>query len=123
MTSKNKTSLTRQALLERITIETIKADIEGFGVVYLRPLTELKRSQRASQMFGHDGKIKESEWAKRRVYAIVDQVCEEDGTPLFAEKDVRLLLEQDSIKIDPLYAAIEHVFGAEEGNDQAESSD
>jgi len=117
MTTSSSKSLTRQALLERIEIEPTRADIEGFGVVYLRPLTELKRSQRAAAMFDGSGKIKESEWAKRRVYAIVDQVCDENGEPLFSEKDVKLLLEQDSVKIDPLYAAIEHVFGDTEGNE------
>lgn len=119
MTSKNSTSLTRQALLDKLTVEVTRVEIEGFGVVYVKPRTELQRTQRQAKMWKNE-KIVESEFGKRRLYDIIDHVCDENGENLFSEKDVKTLSECDSYKIDPLYMAIDKVFGEQEGNDQAE---
>ena len=49
------TSLTREKLLS-LKPTPKEVEVEGFGIVFLKPLTELLRSRRLSELFDEKGK-------------------------------------------------------------------
>ncbi len=111
----SKKSLTRESFFSDLAIEPIEVELNG-TIFYVRPISELKRSQRYSMMFDKSGNIDPKFMEKRRVLSLIDHICDENGEPLFTEKDLKALQELDSVQIDPYYAAIDEVLGGEEGN-------
>lgn len=111
-----KRSLTRELFLSELAIKPVEVEVGGV-VVYVKPVSELKRSQRAAQMFDKKGEIDQKYLEKRRVLAIIDHLCDENGEMLFTEKDIKDLQELDSVQIDPYYQAIELALGEEVGNE------
>jgi hypothetical protein len=114
--AKSKKSLTRESFFKDLKIEPIEVELDGV-IFYVRPMSELKRSQRYSAMFDKAGNIDPKFMEKRRVLSLIDHLCDENGEPLFTEKDIKALQDLDSVQIDPYFAAIDEVLGAEEGND------
>lgn len=126
------TSLTREAFLRHTEqIEqnrTITVTAGKWGDVNLRTPSEAVRIQR--EFFLHEAHSKNSGVVNHyRIYRLIDWIVDEDGKPLFTEKDVPMLAGLPSNELDPLLLAIE-VADAEavknaEGasNDTAESSD
>lgn len=99
------TSLTRE-LLFALKPEAKKVEVEGLGVVYIKPLTELLRSRRLAELFDEKGKSDKATQEKRRANMIIDQVCDETGEPLFNPSDLKDILELDGAKLDILVHAI-----------------
>ena len=115
-TSKKKVSLTRKAFFNELAVKPVSVDV-GNKVVWVRPLSEVKRSTRSVEAFDDKGELRPDYMAKRRVISIVDQICDEDGNLLFTDADIPKLLELDSSKIDPFYVAIAEVTGDDLGNE------
>ncbi len=113
--AKKKNSLTRESFFSNLAVKTIEVELNG-TVFYIKPASELKRSQRYSMMFDKAGNIDPKFMEKRRVYSLIDHLCDQNGEPLFTDKDLKALQELDSIQIDPYYAAIDEALGSEEGN-------
>ena len=111
-----KRSLTRELFLSELTIKPVEVEVGGV-VMYVKPVSELKRSQRAAQMLDKKGEIDSKYLEKRRVLALIDHLCDENGEMLFTEKDIKDLQELDSVQIDPYYQAIENALGEEAGNE------
>jgi len=101
------TTLTREALFNSAKIETEKVEVAEFGSVLLRQQSELMRLRRESQLFDSRGNLVAKHQERRRVYTIIDQVMNEDATPMFSDADVDDLLGLCSKKLDPLYVAIQ----------------
>lgn len=101
------TTLTREALLNSAKIETETVKVAGFGSVKIRQQSELVRLRRESQLFDSRGNLVQKHQERRRVYHIIDQVMNEDETPMFTDDDVDDLLGLCSTKLDPLYVAIQ----------------
>jgi len=99
-------TLTREKLL-KLKPKVEKITIEGFGETYIRNLTELQRSKRMTQLFDKNGKPDFKEQMRSRVYSIVDQLCNEDGKPLFLEGDIKEIMALDSNQLDTICNAIE----------------
>lgn len=99
------TSLTRELLLALKPVAK-KVEVEGLGVVYIKPLTELLRSRRLAELFDEKGKSDKATQEKRRANMIIDQVCDETGEPLFNPSDLKDILELDGAKLDSLVHAI-----------------
>ena len=99
------TSLTRDSLFA-LKPEPKKVEVEGFGVVYIKPLTELLRSRRLAELFDEKGKSDKATQEKRRANMIIDQVCNEKGEALFSQSDLKDILELDGAKLDTLVHAI-----------------
>lgn len=116
MSKAKKRSLTRELFLKELAIKPIEVDVKGV-VVHVKPVSELRRSQRAAQMFDKKGEVDQRYLEKRRVLAIIDHLCDENGEPLFTEKDIKDLQNLDSIQIDPYFQAIEVALGEEAGNE------
>lgn len=116
MTKKVSKSLTRESLLENLNIEVVET-LVGDVVMYVKPMTELKRSTRAAQMFTNSGELDPKFMAKRRIYTIIDHLCDKDGEMLFSEKDMKLLFELDGKKLDAYFVAISNAIGEFEGNE------
>lgn len=116
MAKAKKRSLTRELFLKELVIKPIEVDVNGV-TIYVRPASELKRSQRAAQMFDKKGEMDQRYLEKRRVLALIDHLCDENGEPLFTEKDTKDLQELDSFQIDPYFQAIDVALGEESGNE------
>jgi len=99
------TSLTREALLA-LKPEPRQIEVEDFGVVFIKPLTELVRSRRLAELFDEKGKQDKATKEKRRANMIIDQVCDEKGEPLFSQSDLNQILELDGAKLDKIVFAI-----------------
>jgi len=115
-TSNKKVSLTRKAFLKDLVVKPVSVTIDN-KVVWIRPMSEVKRSTRSVQAFDEKGELRQDYVMKRRVYAIVDQICDEEGELLFTESDIDMLLELDSAKLDPYYRAIAEVTEDDLGNE------
>jgi hypothetical protein len=113
------TSLTRE-LLFALKPEAKKVEVEGLGVVYIKPLTELLRSRRLAELFDEKGKSDKATQEKRRANMIIDQVCDEKGEPLFNASDLKDILELDGAKLDSLVHAILDFNTDDEKKDQGE---
>ncbi len=111
-----KRSLTRDMFLKELVIKPVEVEVNGV-VMYVKPASELQRSKRAAAMFDNDGNLNTKYLEKRRVLFIIDHLCDKDGEPLFAEKDIKALQALDSVQIDPFYQAIEVAIGETEGNE------
>lgn len=105
------TSLTRELLLNKAKPKYEEIDLDGFGTIGIRSVTEFKRTTRASAMFKDDGSMNEAIAKKRRVYGIIDQVMVDESTPMFTDDDVEELMNADSYVIDKLYYAIQKFNG------------
>ena len=114
--SDKKRSLTREIFLNELVVKPVSVEVNG-TLINIRPVSEVQRSKRASQMFDKKGEIDTSYLEKRRVFMLIDHLCDEDGMPLFSERDVKKLQELDSHQIDPYFLAIEKALGPEEGNE------
>ena len=99
------TSLTKELLLA-LKPEAKKVEVEGLGVVYIKPLTELLRSRRMTEAYGKDGKLCQDYKQKMRAKMIVDQLCDEKGECLFTDSDLNDVLNLDGLKLDKLCDAI-----------------
>jgi len=102
-------SLTKATLLKKAAVSKPEVLGEFFGeTVYVKSISELKRSRRLAQMFDmKKERVREDAMQRARVLSIVDHVCDEDGTELFSEKDVNQLMELDALKLGELISAIE----------------
>jgi hypothetical protein len=108
-------SLTRDMLLAlKPTVK--KLEVEGFGIVWVKSLDELTRSRRAAAMYNEKGELDRTVFEQRRGRVIIDQVCDEDGKPLFSNSDLPELLKLDGISLDKLFDAILEFNEAHEGN-------
>ena len=83
MAKKKPVSLTRELLLENTKIEVIEAELDG-EVLYIKPMSEVKRSTRASQAFTKDGDLDPKFMSVRRIYTIIDHLCDSEGNYLFS---------------------------------------
>jgi hypothetical protein len=102
------TSLTREALLA-LKPAPKEIEVEGLGKVFIKPLTELLRARRLSEMYDEKSKINKSAFEKRRANQIIDQVCDEKGDPLFSQDDLRNILELDASSLDSLCNKIDEI--------------
>ncbi len=114
------TSLTKQLLLDHCKIEVKEVNIEGLGVLHVKPSTELQRSKRIADMFDKNGNLTNESKQRRRVNLIIDHICDKDGKAMFNEGDSKDLLALDGSKLDPFIEAVMLINGELEGNDEAE---
>ena len=115
------TSLTKQSLFDNCKLDVTSHDVEGWGRVHLKTMTELQRSTRIANMFNDKGDLKPEARIRQRINVIIDHVCDESGKPLFTEGDAKDLLSLDAAKLDGLISKITSIIEAgEEGKDQAE---
>jgi len=114
------TSLTKQLLLDHCKIEVKEVNIEGLGVLYVKPSSELLRSKRIAEMFDKNGNLTNESKQRRRVNLIIDHICDKDGKAMFNEGDSKDLLALDGSKLDPFIEAVMLINGEIEGNDEAE---
>jgi hypothetical protein len=110
--SKKPVSITRKHFLDDLVTKPSAVEVNGM-TMYVKPISEVKRSSRAASAMDDEGNFKREYLERRRVYAIIDHVCDEDGNPLFTEKDIKQLLQLDSNKLDAFYVAVAQF--AEEG--------
>ena len=101
------TTLTRSQLLTKAKPKFERVEVEGFGVVCLRSVSPLQQSRRDFTYFDlKTGAPIAEEFAKSTVHAIIDQVCGEDGKPMFTDADFEELAGLDNATLGPLIAAI-----------------
>jgi len=105
MTS-NKTTLTREALLERAKPRYEVVDVPGWGTVGIRTQLETKRARRAADHFVN-GKYQQDVADKRRAYMMIDQLMIDEETPMFQESDVEALASGNGAVYDELIYAIQ----------------
>lgn len=98
-------SLTRESLLAlKPTVR--KVEIEGVGTMWVKSLDELTRSRRISSMYDDKGNLDKKQAEERRARIIIDQMCDEDGKPLFTSGDLKEILKLDGISLDKIIDAI-----------------
>lgn len=102
-------SLTKKNLLSQLACDKPeKLEGEFFGEdLYVRPVSEFKRSRRLAELLGKDGNPSRDGLQRARVMTIIDHLCDKDGQPIFDERDLADLLEMDALKLDLLTSAIE----------------
>ena len=82
---------------------------EYFGdKVYVKKISEFQRSRRLAGMFDPKTEgIRPEAMEKARAYVVIDHVCDEDGKPLFTDKDAGQILSLDADTLDPFVHDIE----------------
>lgn len=99
------TSLTREKLLAlKPTVK--KVEVEGIGTMWVKSLDELTRSRRIASMYDEKGKLDKNTSEQRRAQIIIDQVCNEDGSPMFSKSDLKDILKLDGISLDNIVEAV-----------------
>jgi len=112
------TSLTKKALFDSCTPDVTEHQVEGWGTVYLKTLTELQRSTRIASMFDDKGEVKPESRIRQRVNLLIDHLCDKSGKPLFNEGDAKDLLKLDAVKLDALIEKLSVILeDSEEGNE------
>lgn len=91
--------------------------VDGFGDVWIRSNSELRQSQRYASYLDSEGKVIPAENAKASIHIIIDQICDEDGKPLFTDGDFAELAESDSNALEPLQSAIRSFNGDQKKRD------
>ena len=92
-------------------------DIDGWGTVCIRSQNEFDRCRRAYAVV-NDERKNGVEIGGRRVSLIIDQLCDpETKEPLFTEKDRQFLHSLTSVKLDPIYNAIDRFNEVIAGNE------
>jgi hypothetical protein len=115
------TSLTKQSLFDACKLDVTSRQVDGWGMVHIRTMTELQRSTRIANMFNDKGDMKPEARIRQRVNIIIDHLSDEKGKPLFNEGDAKDLLSLDAAKLDDLVNKITEIIeGTEEGKEQAE---
>jgi predicted lipoprotein len=117
------TSLTKASLLA-LKPKASKVEVKGLGEIWLKPLTELLRSRRLTELFGgKDGAQDPKVAERRRAQMIVDQLCEgESGEAMFSQAEINDILQLDSLQLDALCDAIYNYNEEQEKNVLAELS-
>lgn len=115
MAKKQPVSITRKHFLDDLKVVPKAIEVNGM-TMHVRPITEVKRSSRAANAMDDAGNFKKEYLERRRVYAIIDHVCDENGTPLFTDKDIKALLDLDSQRLDAFYIAVADYAEGEMGN-------
>lgn len=101
------TTLTRESLLDKAQMESKVVDVPTFGEVLIRPVGEVRRSKRMSDLFDANGELIKENQYYQRLHRIIDQVCNPDGSPMFTDADIEgVLAELPSVRLDYLSAAI-----------------
>ena len=114
------TSLTREKLLA-LKPSVKKIEVDGVGTMFVKSLDELTRSRRIAEMYDDKGKLDRTVSEQRRARIIIDQVCEEDGTPMFTNADLKEILKLDGISLDKIIDAVLGFNEEFEGNVPSES--
>jgi len=103
-------SLTKAILLKKAAVS--KPDVLGefFGeTVYVKSISEFQRSRRMAAMYdAKKEKMRDDAIQRARCLVIVDHICDEDGTPLFTDSDVKDIQQLDASKLDLIIGAIEN---------------
>lgn len=119
-----KTTLTREAVFDKAKPRYEVVQVEGWGTVGIKSISEVQRSRRASRFWDQDGELNEDAATMRRVHSIIDQVMVDEKTPMFSESDAKQIGELDPIMLDQLYVAIMSFNSTEEdAGKKDESSD
>lgn len=116
-------SITKEMLLNYAKPDIKEIDVPGIGILRVRPVSELRRSQRQAQYFKPNGQADDLQWGRRRLHRMIDQLVDEKGDPLFTDNDIPELVELDSHRLDAIYGALIVVDSAFEGNAPGELSD
>lgn len=99
------TSLTREKLLAlKPTVKQV--EVKGIGTMWVKSLDELTRSRRIAAMYDEKGKVDKNTSEQRRAQLIIDQVCNEDGSPMFTKSDLKDILKLDGISLDNIVEAV-----------------
>jgi hypothetical protein len=110
-------SLTKATLLKKAAVS--KPDVLGefFGeTVYVKSVSEFQRSRRMASLYDMKKEVVREEAIQRaRCATIIDHLCDKDGKNLFADKDMKDLMNLDALKMDLLIAAIEEWVRVREG--------
>jgi predicted lipoprotein len=116
-------SLTKSKLLA-LKPKAVKLEVKGLGEIWVKPLNELLRSRRLTELFGgKDGSQDPKVAERRRAQMIVDQLCEdESGSSMFSQAEINDILQLDSIQLDALCDAIFNFNEEQEKNALAELS-
>ncbi len=108
------TSLTKKSLFAACKLDIKEHNIEGWGTVYLKTMTEMQRSSRIADMFTDKGDLKPEARLRQRVNVLIDRLCDKDGKSLFNEGDAKDLLKLDADKLDGLFEALDKVIDEDE---------
>jgi hypothetical protein len=116
-TSKKPKSVTRESLFADLAIVVKSVKVLG-KLLHVRPISEVRRSARSAEAFDDKGNLRKEFADRRRIYAIIDHVCDSDGELLFTDRDIDKIAEMDSMVVDSYYDAITSTLGVEsEGNE------
>ena len=86
---------------------TVKqVEVKGIGTMWVKSLDELTRSRRIAAMYDEKGKLDKNTSEQRRAQIIIDQVCNEDGSPMFSKSDLKDILKLDGISLDNIVEAV-----------------
>jgi hypothetical protein len=66
-------------------------------------------------LYSKDGTVDKEALRKARIYTIIDHLCDKDGNNLFADSDIKELLDLDALKLDVLTKKIEEWVESREG--------
>lgn len=99
--------ISRDALLGAAVRRFAVVEIEGLGNVRIRSMTELERSRLEASIRDKKGNLSSSRMVDLKCRMIVDSVVDENGNPLFTNRDIDQIRQQDSKVTNALVDAIQ----------------
>ena len=106
-------TLTKEQLLEKAKPKFAWVEIEGFGKVGVRSWSQVQQSRRIALNTPEN----------LPAYQLIDQLMQDEETPMFTEADLAALNESDSGQLAPLFTAIEAFNGNDPKKASGESTD
>ena len=100
-------SLTKAAIFDKIKPREKKVTVDGFGEVLIKTCPNLVLSARlVSYADPQTGLVLTEEQAKSSIHMLIDQVCQLNGDPMFADEDFDTLAASDPDALGPLSDAV-----------------
>ena len=108
-------SLTKAKLLDWAKQRFEWVEVPGVGKVGIQSVPKwLQAKRQATYTDPITGEVLHDEVAKMDAYALIDQVMEAEGKPLFDESDLGALMQLDAARLAPLLYAINQFNGGTE---------
>ena len=118
-----KTSMTRAALQNKCKPTVEQIDVDGVGKILVRSCPALQKSRRYAESTDSQGRFNAKAKELQYIHMIIDQLMEDEDTPMFTDKDADEIGQWDSLYMESIVAAIGDWNRMQEGKVLGELSD
>ena len=101
-------------------VETL--EVEGIGPILVRTCPALQRSRRYAEATDSNGRYQAKSKELQYIHMIIDQLMEDEDTPMFTDKDADEIGQWDALYMECIVAALNEWNRKQEGKALGESN-